>query len=102
MCIRDRITEPSLIDISYVFDASNVGAPPTYFVPDGKFTVMLLPVVNRSQQSKFPVGKVSLSEVTADEKRYSVLSTMVRFTVPPEGVILDTDAAAPMFSGVCV
>lgn len=63
---------------------------------------MLLPVVNFSQQSKFPDGKVSLSEVTAEVKRYSVLSTRVRFTVPPEGVILDTDAAAPMLAGVCV
>lgn len=53
---------------------------------------MLLPVVNFSQQSKFPDGKVSVSDVTAEVKRYSVLSATVRFTVPPEGVSLDTAA----------
>lgn len=63
---------------------------------------MLLPVVNFSQQSKFPDGKVSVSDVTAEVKRYSVLSATVRFTVSPEGVSLDTAAAAPMLAGVWV
>lgn len=63
---------------------------------------MLLPVVNFSQQSKFPDGKVSVSDVTAEVKRYSVLSARVRFTVPPAGMSLDTAACAPMLAGVWV
>ena len=55
---------------------------------------MLLPVVNSSQQSKLPDGKVSVSDVTAEVKRYSVLSARVNDAVPPAGV--DKAGAAPM------